>query len=75
MNLYKIMETQTREFLITDLPCSLGRVNLPPDQFSIVVDEMILYNNNNCISSSKTIPEKDVKNHSCIYVQLVEKYF
>ena len=32
-------ETQTREFLITDLPCSLGRVNLPPDQFSIVVDE------------------------------------
>ena len=33
-------ETQTREFLITDLPCSLGRVNLPPDQsFSIVIDE------------------------------------
>ena len=33
-------ETQKREFLITELPCSLGRVNLPPGQsFSIVIDE------------------------------------
>ena len=32
-------ETEKREFLITELPCSLGRVNLPSSEsFSIVID-------------------------------------
>ena len=32
-------ETEKREFLITELPCSIGRVNLPSSEsFSIVID-------------------------------------